>query len=367
MDAGMPAQACACTWGYVAAAVTLLALATWAHLKFWVARLQRPLHYDESHRIDTPDGSAFDLYRLGPGTATLPPVLLVHGVAINHRNLDTDENVSLARHLQHLGRDVWLLRLRCGRHDLSRRERLTTSFATLAQYDVPLAAAEVLRRTGKNQLDYVGFSMGGILLYATLGRALPAEHVRRAVIMGSPGRIGVIVPGFGWLRRLPAHWMPSAPFRLLSQLVAFACEWFDTPMTRQLCNLANCTPGSVRLTLVEAVASVPGPLVHDFVRFAYTDHKVRLADGRDILDDLARIAVPVRFFAGAADRLGPPRALQTAFERWGAAQPQIDKHLTILGKAHGYSADYGHADLSIGRQAEREVFEPIGEFLGAEA
>ncbi|MBI5610598.1 MAG: hypothetical protein HY902_17110, partial [Deltaproteobacteria bacterium] len=61
MDAGMAAPTCACTWWYVLGAAALLALATWAHLKFWVKRLQRPLHYDETHRIATPDGSAFDL------------------------------------------------------------------------------------------------------------------------------------------------------------------------------------------------------------------------------------------------------------------------------------------------------------------
>ncbi len=361
------APTCACTVWYVLAALAFLALATWAHLRFWVARLQKPLNYNETHRIATPDGSAFDLLRLGPGTSPLPPVLVVHGVAMNHRNLDTDENLSLPRHLHRLGRDVWLLRMRCGRHDLSRQERRTASFQALASYDVPLAVREVLRRTGADQLDYIGFSMGGILLYATLGRSVPEALVRRAVVMGSPGRIGVLIPGFRWLLRLPAAWMPRIPFHTLSRLAAFASEWVPTPIQHNLCNPHNCVPGSLRLTSVDAVQSVPGPLAHDFVRFAYTDQKVRLSDGRDILDGLAHIRVPVRFFAGARDRLGPPRSLEAACRAWGAQEVNIDKQLTILGVVHGYSADYGHADLAIGRQVAQEVFEPISQFLGAAA
>ncbi|MBI5610204.1 MAG: hypothetical protein HY902_15110 [Deltaproteobacteria bacterium] len=265
------------------------------------------------------------------------------------------------------GRDVWLLCLRCGRHDMGFRERQTASFQALAQHDVPLAVQEVLRRTGAQQLDYVGFSMGGILLYATLGRLVPQDQVRRAVVIGSPGRIGVIIPGFGWLRHLPASWIPGLPLRLLCRLVAFASEWFETPIQANMCNLGNATPGAVRLTSVDAMEGVPGPLVYDFVRFAYSDHKVRLSDGVDILEGLAQVRVPVRFFAGARDRLGPPRSVQAACDRWGAAVADVDKQLTILGTAHGYSADYGHGDLAFGRRATQDIFEPIAQFLGAAA
>ncbi len=190
-------------WQICLLILAVLALATWAHLKFWVARLTRPTRYDEEHRIAASDGGAFELRRLKPAVSAgeLPPVLMVHGIAINHRNLDPDERLSLARQLRDDGRDVWLLTLRCGRPDLSLAETRKAGFEALVRCDVPEAAQEVLRRTGHNQLDYLGFSMGGMLLYASLGRSLPAAWVRKVVIMGSPARVRVIVPGLGWMCR----------------------------------------------------------------------------------------------------------------------------------------------------------------------
>ena len=76
--------------------------------------------------IATADGSAIELRRVpvpeGVERAG-PPALLVHGLALNHRNHDMLEDLSLARYMAKRGRDVWLLTLRSGRADLGWRER----------------------------------------------------------------------------------------------------------------------------------------------------------------------------------------------------------------------------------------------------
>lgn len=343
-----------------------LALATWAHLKFWVARLTRPTRYDEEHRVASSDGSAYELRRLQPreAAADQPPVLMVHGIAINHRNLDPDEQLSLARQLRDDGRDVWLLTLRCGRADLSLAEVASASFAALVRCDVPEAVQEVLRRTGHHQLDYLGFSMGGMLLYASLGRSLPSAWVRKVVIMGSPARVRVIVPGLGWLCRLPAwcyHW--KLPLRLLSRLTAFASEWFDTPIHRLSVHLSNARRGYVRLFMTDAVQSIPAPLLRDFGQWAYRDGVIRLADGLDVLQGLRAATQPLWMVAGSRDKLAPPAALQPAFDAWGADQPGVKKTLQVVGKRQGHPDDYGHADLAIGERCAAEVSAPIRQFL----
>lgn len=359
-----------CCWSTLAAVVAVLLalwLATWAHLRFWVARLTRPLDYDGTWRIGTPDGSAFELRRLQPAApSALPPLLLVHGIAINHRNLDPDATQSLARTLRDGGRDVWLLTLRSGRDDLSWHERHHCSFAALAQYDVPLAVDEVRRRSGASQVDYIGFSMGGMLLYASLGRTVAATSLRRAVIMGSPGRVGRVVPAVGWLRHVSGTWFPTLPLRLLSQLMAFASEWLETPIHRLIMNLRNTRGGSVRTAAVDAVQSIPGPLLHDMLRWAYRDGVVRLDDGADILDGLAAVDVPVLFVVGSKDRLGPPAALRKAWEAWGRDRPGVVKAWLLLGREAGHAADYGHVDLILGPHSRADVFEPVASFLAAE-
>lgn len=360
-------------WQWLLLAVAVLALATWAHLNFWVKRLTRPVRYDEEHHLRTPDGSTVELRRLKPpgghevAGSMLPPVLLVHGIAMNHRNLDADERLSLARQLRNDGRDVWLLTMRCGRAKLRRGEVKRHTFAALAEHDIPLAVAEVLERTGQNCLDYVGFSMGGILLYATLGRSLAAELVRRVVIIGSPGRIGRVVHGVGWLRRLPEwcfRW--RLPLRPLSRLTAFASEWLVTPVHTNTMQLSNCQPGYVRHAAVDAVQSVPGPLLREFLHWSYGDGVIRLTDDRDILDGLRDATQPVLLVAGTRDRLAPPKTLEVVLKAWGANRKTTAKRLLVVGRSAGHPDDYGHADLAIGSRAPQEVHQAIREFLNGE-
>ena len=345
-------------------AIALLLLLTWAHLVFWRRKLTRPVVYDETHRIKTPDGCGYELRRLQPVTPSAEvPLLLVHGVAINHRNLDADDNLSLARTLRASGRDVWLLTLRSGRSDLLPSEWSKVRFEAMVDHDVPLAAREVLRRTSAEQLDYIGFSMGGMLLYASLGRTLPQGQVRRAVIIGSPGRVGKQVPGSGVLTLLPGPLLTRAPLRTLSQYFAFASEWFPTVVHGITMHLPNAMPGYVRHAAVDAVQSIPAPLLRDMVRWSQRDQIPRLRDGRDILAGLATVDVPVLFVGGTQDRLCPPRALQAAFDAWGCNLGHTLKRMHLVGKAHGHLEDYGHADLAIGKRSQVEVFAPIVEFL----
>src|SRR5436305_5201673 len=86
------------------AAIAILAGATWAHLRYWTKKLELALDYADLVILDTPDGASIELRRVPiPATATkrddLPPVLLVHGLAANHRNQDVHPDYSLARYL----------------------------------------------------------------------------------------------------------------------------------------------------------------------------------------------------------------------------------------------------------------------------
>lgn len=339
--------------GLLIAAVIWCAL--WLHVRYWTRRLTHDVPYDSCERIATTDGSAFDLRRV-PATdrhPDRPPVLIVHGLAANHRNDDLDEQHSLARHLARAGRDVWLLTLRSGRSDRTFAESRRATFSAMANHDVPDGVAAVLTRTGAENLDYIGYSMGGMLCYATLGRSVARERVRKVVIIGSPGRVGIPVWPLSKLRG-PFHVLaPPFPFRVLSRLVAFIAEAFTTPIHRIPINPDNCAPGVIRRTLVNMIEDVPMALNREFARWAFSGGDIRVG-GERALDGLAHVAQPVRFFAGDADSLAPPGAVRVAFEAWGGA----DKEMTVL-------AGYGHGDLAIGRQAERDLFAPIERFLAA--
>jgi len=350
-------------WLLILGIAAAVAVAAWLHHLFWVRRLGVPMEYAELHRVDTPDGSAIELRRLSPPRRPgLPPVLLVHGLATSHRNHDIDPERSLARHLEAAGRDVWLVTLRSGRRDLTRAEARSVRFSTMARHDVPAAVEHVLERTRARRLDYVGFSMGGMLLYASLGHTVPRERIRRVAAIGSPGRIESPWPWLRVFRRLPRWLVPNLWLRLLARLFAFAVDWLPTPLHGAIYNRRNVAPGVVPRAMVNVIADVPGALQWDFAEWALGDGEV-VVDDEPLLESLRDLDVPAIFLAGAGDRLAPPAAVRLAYEAWGSNVDGVDKTFRVLGKETGAAEDYGHGDLVIGRVVREEVFEPVAAFL----
>lgn len=347
-------------------AATLIALvASWLHYRYWVGRLTVDLDYELFERLDTEDGSQVELRRLPASEdhgRSGPPVLLVHGLALNHRNNDMTEDLSLGRYLARCGRDVWLLTLRSGREDLSWREERRATFENMARYDVSVGVDEVLSRTGAAELDYIGFSMGGMLMYACLGRFVAPAKLRRVVIIGSPARIRPPLAMLAMIARLVPGWIvPTLRLRIVSRFLAFAAELIHTPIHRWVYNPENVDRGLAGHALVNGFVNIPGGLAAEFVRWASHGECVRY-EGTPVTDTLRAASVPALFVAGAGDRLAPPEAVRIAFDAWGADDGVL-KRLRIVGIDQGAAADYGHGDLAIGRFAEQDVFEPVAGFL----
>jgi polyhydroxyalkanoate synthase subunit PhaC len=349
-----------------AAALVLALVAAWAHLRFWTRRLTLALEYASSEQLTTPDGATIELRRIpmpkDASRADLPPVLLVHGLGANHRNQDLHPDFSLARYLAARGRDVWLLTLRSGLRPRTWAERRRVRFDAMAENDLPVAVRGVLERTGAPALDYVGFSMGGMLLYAAIGRSVPQELIRRVVIVGSPGRVGVARWMRPFLRRVPRALVPTMRFRLGAAGFAFASEWLRTPVHSLTINPGNVAPGITRAAMMNLIEDIPGPLYADFIEWAGADGEIRTSRGA-ALPGLQSIHAPALFLAGTADKLAPIPAVRRAFEAWGKDVPEITKRFVTVGRAFGQSQDYGHGDLAIGASVAVDLFAPIASFL----
>lgn len=348
--------------GSLAAFALLVWLLIWASVR----SLGVSLAYDLEERLPTGDGSFIELRRLpAPEHAlALPPVLLVHGLGANHRNNDLSEDVSLARFLQRRGHDVWLLTLRSGLARRSYGDVRRTRFEAMVREDVPLAIREVLARTDAARVDYVGFSMGGMLLYAAAGTTVPASSFRKIVIVGSPAivRSPLRLPFPSIVGRIPALMFPTVRLRWAARAGAFAAGRVRTFAHHWVFNPDNVGKGVASSALVNVIEDVPGPLNLDFATWASSANGHVTFEGKPVLARLGELSIPILFFAGGADRLAPPSAVRAAFDAWGK-DSGVDKRFVLLSRESGAKADYGHGDLAVGSHVKEEIFEPLAEFL----
>src|SRR5262249_26087016 len=74
---------------------------------------------------------------------------------------------------------------------------------------------------------------------------------------------------------------------------------------------------------------------------------------------LGGVTVPALVVGGRRDERADPMVIRATFDRLGSA----DKELLIVGRASGFSEDYGHTDLVVGEPAAREVFPRILDWL----
>lgn len=351
------------------AVIALVAVLVVAHVAYWRRRLYVPTDYEHEQVLDTEDGCTIVLRRLPrpDGEIVGPPVLMVHGLCANHRNNDLVPEHSIARHLRARGRDVWLVTLRSGHPMRTWRARARVRFDHMVEHDIPLAIREVLRQTSASQLDYLGYSMGGMLMYGAVAHSDVCERVRRVVIVGSPPILrtpwllrGAMVVG----ARLPRALVPTIHTRFFATAFAFASDALFTPAHRlATAERAALRRGLASRAMVAAIADMPGPLVADFCAWQAGRGGHVTYRNTPVLDLLPAAEMPALFIAGTLDPLGRVAAMRAAFDAWGAGE----KHFIELGRASGARSDYSHADMILTAHAAEEVFEPIARFLAADA
>jgi predicted alpha/beta hydrolase len=321
-------------------------------------------HADELHFARTADGWRLALHRyVARSPESGRPVILCPGYACNRHFIDWDEKYSLARFLARRGFDAWVLELR-GR-GLSHPTPAcaaprTWTFDDLAFHDVPTAMCHVARVTGQ-RVAWVGHSMGGMLLYASLGAPEAAElPIAAGVTLAAP----VAFPAMGsqLLARL-GRLLLDVPFsETIHQRVALGILWHLVGRTAALeigMNPANVDRRVVGTALQHALCNVPRAKLRQLSEWSLTG-RFASVDGRiDYLAALARLATPLLVVAGTADRLATPATVQHAL----AHLPARTTTYLEAGRGQGYSVDYGHVDLVLGLAAPAEIFPAIADWL----
>ncbi|MFZ5439716.1 MAG: alpha/beta fold hydrolase [Myxococcota bacterium] len=317
----------------------------------------------ELHRARTDDGWELSLVRYrAVGAPKGPPVLLCHGISANERNMDLDDEHSMARWFAAHGREAWTMSLRAtGLSDGpdAAKGRGAISFDDYWRHDLPAAIDFVRRTSGAAELDYAGHSMGGMVLYAYLAQG--GKGVRAAATLGSPTRLDwgtsveTLALTFGPVLASDGAQLPSAlgsrliaPFQGGDDLVQ---RLFHTPESTSLVTW--------RRLLTYGTADTAGGTAKQLLALMRTGD-FRTSDGRDLRADMKKITTPILVVAGRLDRIAVAPAVMDGYRALGGP-----KQWLLVTRANGSVGEYGHMDLVIGERAGDEVWAKILAFFEA--
>ncbi len=349
--------------GIVAGLAVLLGL--WLLGVKRVYRLRRPP--PTPIEVTTADGWRLQMYHRSPAVRRFEePVLLCHGLAANHRNLDFDPPYSVAHAFANAGFHVFSVDWRGtggSRRSPPGVHPSNYDFDDFVREDASAFLREALARTGARRAFWVGHSLGGLVGYAAAQG--PAEELIAGIAsLGSPAifgyprlfrdllRIGHVL---SWPRTLRQQWLTfaSAPFLGYARL----------PLTDVVYNPEHIPPAQQRKLAAQILSNVGRRLLLQFEDWMECG-AFRSRDGReDYRAGLARLRVPLLITGGSSDRLAPVAVVKEVFDRAGSE----DKTLLIFGTDSGDALDYGHGDLIFGVGAPIEVYPRLVGWIEARA
>jgi polyhydroxyalkanoate synthase len=233
------------------------------------------------------------------------------------------------------------------------------TFDAYWEQDLPAVIAKVKAVSGAESVDYVGHSMGGMVLYAYLSQG--GKGIHAAATLGSPSRLdlgtgfeGLLVNG---ARMLPRGWMvPSSVGAFLASPFQGMIE--EGPFQKFFYNSENTKLESWKRLMSYGTANVSGAVAAQLVSIIATGAFTCGEGNHDFRKGLEQVTTPVLVVAARLDRVALSPAVYDAYRALGGA-----KEWLLISRANGAVAEYGHMDLVIGERAPTEVWTPVLEFL----
>jgi pimeloyl-ACP methyl ester carboxylesterase len=272
------------------------------------------------------------------------------------------EDLSLANYLCKNGFDCWIVDLRGS--GLSKKG----PFASFRWYfddyvfqDLPAGVDALLEITGAKKLHWIGHSLGGLLAFPFAQFYRRKEVLQSLVTIASPvtttSRPGYfkVTHRFDRIIKL----FPRLPYKTLSKVAVRFVDLLLGLEDNALFSRDNMTREILVTIMEHAVESVPSSLIlqiHDWLKHNYFGSKDRKVDFTGSLQELS---MPILMIAGSVDSFTPLADIRLAFRRL----PSAKKTLMVFGKSRGHEHDYGHIDLVLGKNAPKEVFPHILNWL----
>lgn len=230
----------------------------------------------------------------------------------------------------------------------------------IVRYDVPAVLDYVKAATGKDRVNWVGHSLGGMLMFPYLEDSPGAPRVENLVAMGATITLSK-VPQTDMLsanRSLRTLASVVSPGRLGRPLMLARLPGLDQ-IDRFYYTQTNVDRSTVSRFYGYALEDTGRGALKQLDPYLEYGHFVS-ADGRvDYAARLGRVKTPTLMVAGDGDIMSDVPSTELTLQALGSA----DKALLRFGKAEGNVADYGHCDLVWSRYAPEEIFPPLIDWL----
>ncbi len=333
-----------------------------------------PVPY-QRHEAFTDDGFSLTLFRLPPplafpgaaSLASLAPVLLLPGMGANRFTFSLRDGDGLPALMSRAGHDVWIGEFRGARSSrFLGRGKAPVTFADKLERDLPAMRQAIARANPMvNQglpLTLIGHSLGGLLALLHAGDPRWAAGLGPIVTVCAPGASPE--PAGGPLRRAAAAALAGALGRTSALRVAPLAR-VRGPVPHLVSLRGHFRPGTLdaaerRVYFEHAVEDIPGAELADLLRWQTTgrlvtaDHRACLIDAR-----LGAVAVPVLSLATTHDGVVPADLARETFARLRGST----RDFRLVGRRHGASTDYAHADVLLARSAREDALDPILRWL----
>jgi pimeloyl-ACP methyl ester carboxylesterase len=347
----------------------------------------------ESHLATTLDGWKLSLFRYKPASVGKgkAPVILCHGLSYNAYFWDIDDEHSLAQYLAASGYDTWSVSLRgAGRSTksgLSVIRNIITVTANMedlpnqiaqtsfdfdkinwtvddhATFDVPAIIDYVKKTTGSSRVNWVGHSMGGMLMYAYLPLGEQQENVNAFVAVGSPpvfpSPLNDVLEIFKKHPEIIKISNLAVARKASSFVEGMAGGDVPTHVNALFYSRPNMDRAVIQRIFFEATEDIAPGVLNQILESVRRGSFVSADGKRDYAEGIRKIRTPTLFIMGPLDNMAPPESVRYAYDNIAARE----KALRLFGTINGYSANYGHSDLILGKSARKDVYPYIVNWL----
>jgi pimeloyl-ACP methyl ester carboxylesterase len=304
------------------------------------------------------------------------PVILCHGLGLN-ATFWTITDFHLPSQLTARGYEVFVFDIRgsgetaqlgrCVRINRALRQTFLREHGErgwtvddLVKYDVPAILEYVKLETGHDRVNWVGHSLGGMLIFPYLELSPDPERIATLVGMGST-IVQADIPQSDMLRAnhgLRVLSLVASPGRLGRPLAFCRIPGMDR-IDRFYYSNENVDRRTISRFYGYTLEDTGPGALRQLAPYLQYGHMLSADRAVDYSALLGKITTPILMIAGDGDIMSDVSSTELTFAGLGSQ----DKQLIRFGKSQGNVADYGHCDLVWSRHAPREVFPRLIDWL----